>query len=97
VKLVKRDQLDDAFLMLIKEDTSIQEVLSNDDPIFAKVPENNTHELKLKVILDQHIELFKAQLPGVNMLLNTRSDIPLVPDAHIPSKPMFRYSPAFFC
>jgi hypothetical protein len=28
------------------------------------------------------------------MLSNTRSVIPLVPDAHIPSRPMFRYSPA---
>jgi hypothetical protein len=36
VKLVKRDQLDDAFLMLINEDTSIQEVLSSDDPLLAK-------------------------------------------------------------
>jgi hypothetical protein len=77
VKLVKRDQLDDAFLMSINEDTSIQEVLS-------KVPRNSIHELKLKVVLDQHRELFRSQLPDVNMLSNTRSVIPLVPDAHIP-------------
>jgi hypothetical protein len=38
VKLVKRDQLDDAFLMLINEDKSIQEVLSSDDPILANIP-----------------------------------------------------------
>jgi hypothetical protein len=37
VRLVKRDQLDDAFLMLINEDTSIQEVFSSDDPILANV------------------------------------------------------------
>jgi hypothetical protein len=65
--LVKRDQLYDAFLMLINEDTSIQEVLSSDDPILAKVPGNSIHELKLKVVLDQHRELFRSQLPDVNM------------------------------
>ena len=94
VKVVKRDQLDDAFLMLINEDTSIQEVLSSDDPILAKVPGNSIHELKLKVVLDTHRKLFRTDLPDVNMLSNTRSVIPLVPDAHIPSRPMFRYSPA---
>jgi hypothetical protein len=94
VKLVKRDQLDDAFLMLINEDTSIQEVLPSDDPILAKVPGNIIHELKLKVILDRHRDIFRSALPYVNMLSNTRSVIPLVPDAHVPSRPMFRYSPA---
>ena len=39
-KLVKRDQLDDVFLMLINEDTSIQEVVSGEDPILAKVKGN---------------------------------------------------------
>jgi hypothetical protein len=28
------------------------------------------------------------------MLSHTRSVIPLVPEAHVPSRPMFRYSPA---
>jgi hypothetical protein len=51
---VKRDQLDDAFLMLINEDISIQEVLSSDDPILAQVPGNSIHALKLKLVLDQH-------------------------------------------
>ena len=60
VKLVKRDQLDDAFLMLINEDTSIQEVLSSDDPILAKIPGSIILELKLKVLLDQHGELFRS-------------------------------------
>jgi hypothetical protein len=53
VKLVKRDQLDDPFLMLINEDTSIQG-LSDDDPILAKVLGNSIYELKLEVILDHH-------------------------------------------
>jgi hypothetical protein len=92
VNLVKRDQLDDAFLMLINEDTSIQEVSSSDNPILAKVPGKSIHGLKLKVILNHHREMFRSQLPDVNMLSNTRSVIPLVPDAHIPSRPMFRYS-----
>jgi hypothetical protein len=93
-KFVKRDQLDDAFLILINEDTSIQEVVSGDDPILAKVKKNSIHELELKVLLHKHRELFKLALPDVNMLSNTRSVIPLVPEAHIPSRPMFRYSPA---
>jgi hypothetical protein len=45
-------------------------------------------------VLDQHRDQFRTKLPNVNMLSNTRSVIPLVPDAHIPSRPMFRYSPA---
>jgi hypothetical protein len=93
-KLVKRDQLDDAFLMLINEDTSIQEVSSSDDPILAKVPGHSIPELKLKVILDHHKDLFRSALPDVNMLSNTWSVIPLVPHAHVPSRPMFSYSPA---
>jgi hypothetical protein len=71
-KLVKRDQLDDAFLMLINEDTYIQEVLSSDDPILANIPGSIIPELKLKVILDQHRDLFRSTLPDVNMLSNTR-------------------------
>jgi hypothetical protein len=94
VKLVQRDQLQDAFLMLINEDTYIQEASSSDDPILAKVPGNSIHELKLKVILDRHRNMFRSALPDVNMLSNTRSVIPLVQDAHVPSRPMFRYSPA---
>jgi hypothetical protein len=80
---MKRDQLDDVFLMLINEDTSIQEVKSVDDPIFAKVTGRSVPELKLKVLLDQHRELFRTELPDVNMLSNTRSVIPLVPDAPV--------------
>jgi hypothetical protein len=57
-KLVKRDQFDDAFLMLINEDTYIQEVSSSDDPILAKVPGSSTPELNLKVILDRHRDVF---------------------------------------
>jgi hypothetical protein len=93
-KLVKRDQLDDAFLMLINEDTSIKEVSSSDDPILAKIPGSSIPELKLKVILDRHRDLFRSALPDVNMLSNTRSVIPLVPEAHVPSIPMFRYPQA---
>jgi hypothetical protein len=78
VKLDKRDQLDDAFLMLINKDTSIQEVSSNDDPILAIVPGNSIHELKLEVILDRHKYVFRSALPNVNMSSNTRSVIPLV-------------------
>jgi hypothetical protein len=60
-------------------------VLSSDDPIFTKVPKNSFHDLKLMVLLDHHRELFRSQLPDVNMLSNTRSVIPFVPDAHTPS------------
>jgi hypothetical protein len=35
--------------MLINEDTSIQEVLSSDEPILAKIPGSSIPELKLKV------------------------------------------------
>jgi hypothetical protein len=93
-KLVKKDQLDDAFLMLINEDTLIQGILSGEDPILAKVKGHSIPELELKVLLHKHRELFQSALPDVNMLSNTRSVIPLVPDAHVPSRPMFRYSPA---
>jgi hypothetical protein len=88
-KLVKRDQLEDAFLMLINEDTSIQEVVSGEDPLLAKVKGNSTPELELKVLLHKHRELFKSALPDVNMLSNSRSVIPLVPESHVPSRPMF--------
>jgi hypothetical protein len=93
-KLVKRDQLDDAFLMLINEDTSIQEVVSGEDPILTKVKGNSVPELELKVLLHKHRELFKSALPDVNMLSNTRPVIPLVTETHVPSRPMFRHSPA---
>jgi hypothetical protein len=76
VKLVKRDQQDDAFLMLINTDTSIQEVSSSDDPFIAKVPGNSIHKLKLNVILAHHRDKFRSQLPSVNLLSNTV--IPLV-------------------
>ena len=46
-KLVKRDQLDDAFLMLINEDTLIQGVVSGEDPILAKVKGHSIPELEL--------------------------------------------------
>jgi hypothetical protein len=66
-------------------------VSSSDDPIqkFQKAV-----SLKLKVILDHHRDMFRSALPDVNMLSNTRSVIPLVPEAHVPARPMFRYSPA---
>jgi hypothetical protein len=92
VRLVKRDRLDDAFLMLINEDTYIQEVLSSNDHILAKVPGSSIQKLELKVLLDHHKGMFRSQLPDVNMLSNTMSVVPLVPDAHIPSRPMFMYS-----
>ena len=46
------------------------------------------------MLLHKHRELFQFSLPDVNMLSNTRSVIPLIPESHVPSRPMFRYSPA---
>ena len=59
--------MDDAFLTLINEDTSIKEIVSFEDPILAKVKGNSISELELKVSLDKHREMFKSALPDVNM------------------------------
>ena len=79
---------------MILINTSFQEVVTCEYPSLAKVKGNSIPELELKVLLQKHRELFKSSLPDVNTLPNTRSVIPLVPDAHVPSRPMFRYSPA---
>jgi hypothetical protein len=54
--------------MLINEDTSVQEVVSGDDPILVKVKGNCIPELELKVLLHKHRDMFKSALPDVSVI-----------------------------
>ena len=82
------------YLWIFTASPLIQELVAGEDPILAKIKGKSIPELELKVLLHKHKELLKSSLPDVNTLSNTQSVIPLVLDAHVPSRPMFRYSPA---
>ena len=97
VRMIKKDQLTDAFLLLVQEDNSLHEITDNSSAetvdIYAElIPGNTAPERELRDLLLQYEDIFKTELPGINSLKNMRSVIPLVPDAVIPNRPMFRYS-----
>jgi hypothetical protein len=100
VRFIKKDQLADAFLLLVQQDDTLQDIPDNDSTetvtgkdLFTKlIPGNTAPEKELRELLVQYEDIFRTELPGINGLKNMRSVVPLVLDAVIPKRPMFRYS-----
>jgi hypothetical protein len=88
-RLLEQDKISESFLLSIKPDTTLHEMSLSQDEIFSKaVPGNSIPGLEMRLLLAQNRDLFRTELPEINMFKNTRSVIPLVPRATIPNIPI---------
>jgi predicted aspartyl protease len=96
VQLAKKGKVDDAFLFLLRSDEEDPNSLQNqeDDPLLRLIPGNTLPEQAMRVLIGQNQDLFKTDYTHFDDLEHSRSVIPLIPDAKIPNRPMFRYSPS---
>ena len=76
VKLMEQDKISESFLLLIKPDSSLHEMSLSQEEIFSKaVPGQSIPELQMRLLLAENVDLFRTELPEVNMFKNTRSVI----------------------
>jgi hypothetical protein len=64
---------------------------------FANAVDANTAsdaEVELKFLIKKNKDLFKIEYTSFEDITHTLDVIPLVPDAKIPNRPLFRYSPS---
>ena len=87
-RMIRKDQLADLFLLMVNPDDESGELFQ------AQVPGTSLPELKLRVVLEEHKDVFRTELPGISQLPNIREVIPTVPGSSPPKSHMFRYSPA---
>ena len=92
----KKKQIADAFLFLIQpESKDLTDINEDDTDVYSKlIPGNSDAELELRYLIKKNKDLFKTEYTSYEDIVHTSDVIPLVPDAKIPNRPMFRYSPS---
>jgi hypothetical protein len=72
--MINKDLLDDVFLFLVQLYSNLQPIqkVVKDPTVADVIPGKSISEMKLRVLLSQYDDLFRTELPSVNMLQNTR-------------------------
>jgi hypothetical protein len=76
VRLIKKDQLADALLLLVQEDNTLHDITDTDSTETVKntdiytelIPGNTAPKRELRELLLQYEDIFKTELPGINSL-----------------------------
>jgi hypothetical protein len=96
VYMSKKKQIADAFLFLIQPESNDRtDINENEADVYSKlIPGNSEDELELRYLIKKNKDLFRTEYTSFEDIVHTSDVIPLVPDAKIPNRPMFRYSPS---
>ena len=96
VYMSKKRQIADAFLFLIQpESKDLTDMNEDDSEVYSKlIPGSSDAELELRYLIKKNKDLFRTEYTSFEDIVHTSDVIPLFPDAKIPNRPMFRYSPS---
>ncbi len=84
-------QIADAFLFLIQpESMDLTDMNEDDTDVYSKlIPGNSEAELELRYLIMKNKDIFRTEYTSFEDIVHTSDVIPLVPDAKIPSRPIF--------
>ncbi len=96
VHMSKKGQIADAFLFLIQpESDDLTDINEEDNEVYSKlIPGSSDAEMELRYLIKKNKDLFRTEYTSFEDIVHTSDVIPLVSDAEIQNRPMFRYSPS---
>ena len=92
----KKVIIKDAFVFIIQpESEDLVDINKEDNEVYSKfMPGNSDAEMELRYLIKKNKDLFRTEYTSFEDIVNTSDVIPLVSDAEIQKRPMFKYSPA---